>query len=94
MQQPRHWWYLSHDLKEVRQVNSKIMANCLHCQILFWKFYIFLWFPMFLRIFPTGRNGGSTEYPGGSPSCSWNLPVYFPNQILIPPLSNDFQVIT
>ena len=54
----------------------------------------FLWFPMFLRIFPSGWNGRSRESPGGSPPFSRNRPVDSPNQILIPPLNNDFQVIT
>ena len=33
----------------------------------------FLWFPMFVRVFPTGRNGGSGESPVGSPSISRNF---------------------
>ena len=49
---------------------------------------------MFLRIFPTGWNGGSRESPGGSPVFSRNLPLDYPSQISIPPLNNDFQVIT
>ena len=87
MQQPRHRWYLSHDdQKGVCQLNLKIMANCLHWQILFWKFFIFL-------VFPTGWNGESRESPGRSPPFSRNSPVDYPNQFLIAPLNNDFQVI-
>ena len=93
----RQFW--SHDLKGDSQVNLKIMSNCLYCQILFWKFcfVLFYGFPC-SSVFSLLVGVGGGESPReGVPTLAEDLfilPVESPNQVLIPLLNNDFQVIT
>ena len=103
MQQLGQRGYLSNDLKGVCQVNLKIMARCLHFQIFFWKFCIVffygsLCFSEFSLLDGIEGEGEGVENPQNRVTplteIYFKVLVDSPNQILIPALNNDFQVIT